>query len=218
MNSINLFETFHYKQPTDYRFSHDSVFLARKVFEITQGESLARESVLDLCAGCGIVGLDFLYHCSSVKDDNVQILDFLEVQNIYKEFLNENIKELKRKTGLCPSFTTYFQNYDSVSKNPLLFEKYDLIISNPPYFKTGHGKLSDSEFKNRCRFFIDSDFQRLIKSMIYLLKPGGNAFFLNQSLANHNIDLIKELNNFNEFKLVSREKIRDTDFYQITKY
>jgi tRNA1(Val) A37 N6-methylase TrmN6 len=62
MSSVNQKPTFNYSQPEDYHFSHDSVFLAQKVSEIIQKEELRLKSVLDLCSGCGIVGMDLLYY------------------------------------------------------------------------------------------------------------------------------------------------------------
>ncbi|MBV2168118.1 MAG: hypothetical protein KUL82_05355 [Bdellovibrio sp.] len=62
MSSINPHYTFHYSQPEEYRFSHDSVMLARKVFERVSASAMENWRGLDLCSGCGIVGLDFLFH------------------------------------------------------------------------------------------------------------------------------------------------------------
>ena len=67
MSSINNFFTFNYQQPNEYHFSHDSVFLARKAFEYVQSNYTSYDQVLDLCAGCGVVGLDFFFHISCSK-------------------------------------------------------------------------------------------------------------------------------------------------------
>jgi len=50
----------------------------------------------------------------------------------------------------------------------------------------GQGKLSPSEFKNRCRFFIDSDFINLLKFIKHALSQTGTAFVLLRSLSDHN--------------------------------
>lgn len=62
VSSINKYPTFHYSQPSDYHFSHDSVFLAREIFE-RHSDQLAKGNVqiLDLCAGCGIVGMIYYF-------------------------------------------------------------------------------------------------------------------------------------------------------------
>ena len=175
MSSINLFPTFQYSQPKDYHFSHDSVFLARKVFE-RHGQQLTSENtkVLDVCAGCGIVGMDLIFHQIKEKTFTGEV-DFLEVQEIYREHFEKNIITMQSFFLDQPlNFNFINQNYALSS----LIKKYDLIISNPPYFEVGKGALSPNEFKNRCRFFIDSDWQTLIAFIKVSLKPEGNAYFL----------------------------------------
>ncbi|MES2803816.1 MAG: methyltransferase [Bdellovibrionota bacterium] len=175
MSSINKYPTFQYSQPSDYHFSHDSVFLAREVFERHSDQLTQPEiKVLDLCAGCGIVGMDLLFHQLKEKSFNGEA-DFLEVQEIYEPHFNKN-KEIMQ--GYFPNspldFNFIHQNYADVSTH----KKYDFILSNPPYFLLGQGVKSPSEFKNRCRFFIDSDWQTMLRFMQASLKPEGQAYFL----------------------------------------
>lgn len=79
MASINSHFTFNYSQPEEYRLSHDSVFLAREIFEQLSALDLAGKRGLDVCAGCGIVGLDFLFHRRAAGQSVPEIFDFLEV-------------------------------------------------------------------------------------------------------------------------------------------
>lgn len=175
MSSINRFPTFHYSQPSEYHFSHDSVFLAREVYE-RHGEQLAKNEIkiLDLCAGCGIVGMDLLFHQLKEKTFNGEI-DFLEVQSVYETHFAKN-KEIMQ--GYFPdsrlNFNFILQNYAEVTAP----KKYDFILSNPPYFLIGQGVKSPSEFKNRCRFFMDADWQAMLSFMQASLKPEGQAYFL----------------------------------------
>ena len=175
MSSINKFPTFHYAQPKEYHFSHDSVFLAREVYD-RHSELLSQGNVqvLDLCAGCGIVGMDMIFHQLKEKSFSGKV-DFLEVQGIYYPYFLENKETLQR---IFPEDSLQFnwiqKNYGQAAD----LKKYDLIVSNPPYFEVGTGALSPSEFKNRCRFFIDSDWPSLIEFMKASLKPGGHAYFL----------------------------------------
>ncbi len=187
MNSINPYFTFNYTQPEEYRFSHDSVFLARKVFELFPGE-LEGFSALDLCAGCGIVGLDFLYHCKSAGKIMPASFDFLEVQSIYHEYFKKNLLEFGSK---LPLINFLNQNYE-ILKDESNQHRYDLIVSNPPYFRVNQGILSPSGFKNRCRFFIDSDFKNLIEAIDNTLKPHGSAYILLRDLQNHGVNPLNE--------------------------
>lgn len=175
MSSINHFPTFEYSQPEAYHFSHDSVFLAREIFERHRSLLKERIRILDLCAGCGIVGLDLLFHQLKEEKEFQGEMDFLEVQNIYQAHFEANLKTLHNHF-LSQSLKTNWieQNYaNAISK-----KKYDLIISNPPYFLTEQGKLSNNDFKNRCRFFIDSDWKTLIQFIKSSLTEKGQAYFL----------------------------------------
>jgi tRNA1Val (adenine37-N6)-methyltransferase len=80
---------------------------------------------------------------------------------------------------------------DSLSED--MANTYDYILSNPPYFNLGHGKLSPSEFKNRCRFFIDSNFKNLILGIANSLKPNGSAFVLFRDQPEHSFHVLEEI-------------------------
>lgn len=187
MSSLNPYFTFNYVQPEEYRFSHDSVFLARKAFELHSG-NLKEAIGLDLCAGCGIVGLDFLYHWKVAGRPLAGKFDFLEVQNIYRGYFDQNVKSFGADL-LSVNFLN--QNYD-VLKSESYKARYNIILSNPPYFRPEQGILSPSEFKNRCRFFIDSDFKNLIEAINNSLRPEGVAYLLLRDLKDHGHDPLAE--------------------------
>lgn len=219
MSSINSHFTMKYSQPAEYHFSHDSVFLARYVFEWVQKKTnLQLHSVADFCSGCGIVGLDFLIHLYQNKNNLPESVDFIEVQEAYQKHFEHNVSQFQL---LCPpGVRSHFlnQNYSELLTQPLFFEKYDLILCNPPYFNLGQGKLSPSEFKNRCRFFIDSDFDQLLKSIRHSLNNQGVAFVLLRSLKDHKIEYdLKKLSQDFGVDLEIVCDIRGTDVLKIQK-
>lgn len=203
MSSINPHFTFEYSQPEDYRFSHDSVFLARHVFEHLQAKDISQTRMLDLCAGCGVVGLDLLFHLHS-NGKSPAAMDFLEVQEIYRPHFALNKNNLNIKTELqfiCDNYT--------LLKEPEYKNKYDVIVSNPPYFLPQQGKLSPSEFKNRCRFFLDASFSDLMLAIENALTPEGTAFVLVRPLKDHKIDLLQKLPP--SLRIAESHNIRGTD-------
>ncbi len=215
MSSINIHPTFFYQQPEEYRFSHDSIFLAYKVFETLQNLSLKDCTLLDLCSGVGVVGLDFIYHRHKAHLDLPKQFDFLEVQHIYKKYFDENIKTLS-----IPLIQAQFihSNYDQLLSTQMT-NSYDYIISNPPYFHTHHGKLSPSHFKNRCRFFIDSNFKNLILGLSNALKPLGSAFVLFRDQPEHSFHVITEIKKYipSQISVVHLDTLRGTLLIQFTK-
>lgn len=197
MSSINPHYTFNYSQPEEYRFSHDSVFLARRVFELLEGQDLSAQQGLDLCAGSGIIGMDLLFHRRAAGQSLPKEFDFLEIQDVYLPHFQENLRRLGELTTRCHFLQ---RNYDDLQK-PEFAGKYDLILCNPPYFLQGQGKLSVSEFKNRCRFFIDSDLKNLLLGIANCLKAQGSAYVLLRDLPEHRWNVLEEAQKICQGKL-----------------
>jgi tRNA1(Val) A37 N6-methylase TrmN6 len=98
--------------------------------------------------------------------------------------------------------------------------KYDLIISNPPYFLPEHGMLSPSQFKNHCRFFLDSTFTNFILAMANSLSYHGTAYFLLRPLQQHGHDMLSNIHRLLQDTSISIEKvatIRGTDVIRLVK-
>lgn len=216
MSSINPHFTLNYSQPEDYRFSHDSVFLARRVYELIRDEDISTWRGLDLCSGCGVIGLDLLFHCHKEANKTFAAFDFLEVQDIYASHFATNVERLG-DIGAELNFVN--QNYN-VLASAAWENKFDVIVCNPPYFHLGQGKLSPSEFKNRCRFFMDSDFKSLFKGLINTLKPGSHAYVLLRDQVEHGWSATEEARKCIAAlgSLESLEDIRGTGVVRITKF
>lgn len=189
MSTINTHYTFNYSQPAEYKLSHDSVFLAREVFERTENLNFEEFRILDVCAGSGIVGMDLLFHRRTKSLTQPRAIDFIEVQNIYHEHFIENCKRL----GAVSSELNFVNHNYNLLQNSEFQAKYDLIIGNPPYFEQSQGKLSPSEFKNRCRFFIDSDLTNLLQGISHSLKKNAQAFLLLRNRLEHGVDIIAQV-------------------------
>jgi len=207
----NSIYSYDYHQPEGYRFSLDSVFLSQRVAKSLETYSnLGELKVLDLCAGCGVVGLELQFHLPEIKK-----IDFLEVQDIYLPFFEKN-----REQAISANADFNFLNMNYAELLAPNFEGlYDVVVSNPPYFFLGEGLLSPNEFKNRCRFFIDSDFQSLIESSLHVLKPNGKSFLLMRPGSHHGRDLIEEIKNLvhGRASVEIIDEVRGTDIVMLTK-
>lgn len=219
MSTVNQYFTMKYFQPEEYHFSHDSVFLARFVFEwLEKNPQAVFFSMADFCSGCGIIGLDLLIHRHQNKFPLPQKVDFIEVQEIYKENFELNRIEFGKNFESEITMTFINLNYSNLINDQSYFRKYDLIVCNPPYFNLGQGKLSPSDFKNRCRFFIDSDLKTLLKSIEFSLTINGVGFLLLRSLKDHKIEY--DLNALSEellLELTVIGDIRGTDVLKIQR-
>jgi tRNA1(Val) A37 N6-methylase TrmN6 len=194
--------TYEYSQPEDYHFSLDSVEMPWEVAQYLKGriaeDNLMKKSspsdflrnqmrwwrCLDLCAGCGVLGFELNFHLPQI-----QRIDSIEVQSVYRSHFESN----RSKVQNDGEFYFLELNYEKLIGNPSFQRAYDLIVCNPPYFQPGQGKLSPSEFKNRCRFFMDSTFEKLLESIDFCLSDSGEAFLLLRDLEDHDLDLLTVL-------------------------
>lgn len=217
-SSQNTKFTYDYFQPSEYRFSLDSVFLAQKVAELLRESKTAEEranlSVMDLCSGCGIIGMELKFHVPEISST-----DFVEIQDVYLPYFEKNREMLKLSSE---NFRFLSMNYQDLSIGGQFENQYDLILCNPPYFFLGEGLLSPNEFKNRCRFFIDSDFHELMKSIQHCLKPGGEAFVLVRPGEHHGRNLFNEWANFiklNKWNASAEivDEVRGTNIIRVRK-
>jgi tRNA1Val (adenine37-N6)-methyltransferase len=204
--------TYHYAQPEAYRFSLDSIHFAEFLAEhLKSRNDLESLRVLDLCAGCGVIGIELSWYLRRLTQ-----IDFVEVQDIYTSYFYQNVATVNRPEL---QLRWHHFNYDTLLQKEWA-NKFDLIVSNPPYFQPNQGMLSPSEFKNRCRFFLDSTFTHFILAILNSLAPDGEAYFLLRSLKQHGEDVFFKIQQLIDGHGISAEiitQIRGTDVVFLKK-
>jgi len=186
--NIRTMFTYQYAQPDFYHYSLDSTQFAELVAaRVSQHNDLSSINALDLCAGCGVIGFELSWHLPSLRK-----IDFLEIQSTYAPYFQRNTRIVNREELQLKWLEL---NYDTLLTDSWK-NKYHLIVSNPPYFHPEHGMLSPSHEKNRCRFFIDSNFENYILAIANSLAVNGEAYILLRSLAAHGQDIFATLNQY----------------------
>lgn len=150
-----------YKQPDFYRFNEDSIKLVRHVASEISGVN----SILDLGAGSGIIGIE-LANLLVPKE-----LTLLEVQPDWREYLEYNIDTFLTKETKARIVESSFSQW-------MPDRKYDLIVSNPPYYLPGHGQPNTDQRKHISRSFVIDGWNELFGVIQRALSPEGKAFLV----------------------------------------
>lgn len=164
LNDVLGYENRKIYQDTDYfKFSLDGVLLANFV-----NIKLSSKKILDIGTGTGIIPLIL-----SLKTD--RILDAVEVQkelcDLFKKTLDYN--KLTNQINLInDDIKNYAQNIDNLNK-------YDIVISNPPYYKNIKKNLN--KIKSIARHDTLLDIETLALYSKRLLKEKGSLYLVYDS-------------------------------------
>lgn len=145
-----------YKQPDFYRFNEDSTKL---IHFVKNHLNFNPDSVLDLGAGCGVLGIEF---CQGKRHE----LTLVEAQEEFLPSLQDNLDIFKLKAEII------IASFSEVHFN----KKFDLILSNPPYFYQGEGRISPNLNKQICRTWTKDDLSILLHLIQDTLSPSGEAW------------------------------------------
>ncbi len=207
-----------YSQPESYHFCQDSVIAPRLIADDLASSLNGSRGLraLDLCAGCGVMGLELL-HALGDLSRAIATFDFLEIQREFEPHFHANAQcttDRNPKSEITKRWIN--QDYNRLSRVEFA-ESYDLIIANPPYFSKGEGTLGPSDLSNRARFFLDSDLQTLFRAVRNALAPKGLAYLLVKSGKEHGRDAFTSARlEFFNFRVERLADVRGTDLLKIT--
>lgn len=116
------------------------------------------KSVLDIGSGCGIISL-LIASRTKAKIIGIE-LDSESVDESRSNFLNSPFKE--RMEVVEDNFVNYMDSTD---------DRYDLIVSNPPFFT--NDLMSPDKRKTQARHTTQLSFDKLCTGVSKLLNPNG---------------------------------------------
>ncbi|WP_457745866.1 tRNA1(Val) (adenine(37)-N6)-methyltransferase [Sulfurimonas sp.] len=144
-----------YQPESGYCYNSDSIFLYDFINTFQP-----KGRVLDVGAGCGVVGL-------LVARDNEKVeLEAVEKQEIFMQYAKKNAQENNIAYTL---YKTDFLEFEPE-------KKYDYIISNPPFYPSGAQKSQD-EMLLHARYNSSLEMSGFFKKVSQLLKPHSHFIF-----------------------------------------
>ena len=144
-----------YQPESGYCYNSDSVFLYDFISSFKP-----KGKILDVGAGCGIVGL-------LVARDNPKVaLEAVEKQNVFVEYATHNARVNKIE------YTLHQCDFLDLDES----KKYDYIISNPPFYPEGVTK-SDNEMLFNARYNSNLPIDDFFKKISRVLKPQSHFIF-----------------------------------------
>lgn len=144
-----------YQPESGYCYNSDSVYLYDFITSFNP-----KGKVLDVGAGCGIVGL------LTARDFPEIELEAVEKQEVFTEYAQRNadVNKIGYKLHKC--------DFLSLENNV----KYDYIISNPPFYPDGMTK-SDNQMLFNARYNSNLPLADFFKKVSILLKPHSHFIF-----------------------------------------
>lgn len=144
-----------YQPEFGYCYNSDSIFLYDFIDSFNP-----KGKVLDVGSGCGVVGL-------LVARDNPKVkLEAVEKQEAFVFYAKTNARVNKIEYKMHESD---FLELDEV-------DKYDYIISNPPFYHDGASRSEDEMLFN-ARYNINLPLRDFFKKVSRLLKPQSHFIF-----------------------------------------
>ncbi len=150
-----------YQPESGYSYNSDSLFLYDFISRFNP-----KDDLLDVGVGCGIVGLLVARDFKKVK------LSGVEKQEIFIKYAKKNALENEIEYKL---FESNFLELDTQNK-------YDFIVSNPPFYPEGVVKSEDEVLLN-ARYASNLPVDDFFKKVSRLLKPHSHFVFCYDPLA-----------------------------------
>ena len=148
-----------------FRFSLDALLLACY-------PGIGKNSeILDLGCGCGVVGfgLLLLHQDKHIRVTGVDVLPDMT------EYALENARMLDLQSG----FTAINMDIKNIRQSgDVLPESFDQVVVNPPYRKTGEGRLSPRQARNVACFEQETGLEDFVQAASYALKNRGRVNFI----------------------------------------
>jgi tRNA1Val (adenine37-N6)-methyltransferase len=163
-----------YRQPDFFRFGSDSLTLVKYV--LSRVANRHWQNALDCGAGCGVVLLEIAAQIKFLE------LCFLEPQYEFMAALKENISVYHKKNPhvICHVVQKSLGEFTNLFKSK---KKFDLIVSNPPYYEISQGRVSPDVRRAQAHHFVLESWESWLKNLKILLTDEGEIYFCTKNFS-----------------------------------
>lgn len=145
-----------------YRFNVDSVILADFTLQAMRGAETSEVEVVDLGAGCGVVGL---LVARRLPGSRVVLVE-----------LQQDLADLARANAIRNGLEhrTEVRCADLLEEEAWIGSKPDLVVSNAPYFRVGAGRISQNSQVALAKHELTCNLPQLLAVCGARLDPGAH--------------------------------------------
>lgn len=146
-----------------YRFSLDAVLLAHFV------NPCPKARVLDLGGGCGVISLILAYRFHDIR------ITVLELQTGLVDLIKENIIKNDEQGN------RYRERIEVVNGDLRSIDRFvragvfDWVVCNPPYRKTGSGRINPSSEEAMARHELQADLKAVVAACTFAVRTRGRV-------------------------------------------
>ncbi len=185
---------------------HDTEILVEEVIEIAKRINAIK--ILDLCTGSGIIGISLAKY---LPESEITCVD-----------ISEGALKVAKKNAKINNVENQITFIKSDLFNKVKKEKYDIIVSNPPYIRKDVINKLDKHVKNEPMLALDGgydglDFYRKIVSKSYEYMKSG-AYLCLEIGYDQNEDVVDLINNQDKYiNTYGKKDLYDNDRIVVTK-
>jgi len=162
-----------------YRFSLDAVLLAHFV-------NLRPDArVMDLGGGCGVISLILAYRYQHIR------ITVLELQTGLVDLIWENITKNEAQGN------RYRERIEVINGDLRIIDRFvqagifDWVVCNPPYRKTGSGRINPASEQAMARHELQADLKTVVAACSYAVRTRGRVAVVYP--ASRGVSLLQEM-------------------------
>lgn len=180
LDDLQIKNYFLYQNPNNFCFGVDAVLLANFMCKFIK----KKDKVIDLCSGSGVIPI-----LTFAKKENEDITG-VEIDKEMCDMFNKSLKY-----NNIHNITVINEDLKTLDKS--LYNSFNAISVNPPYYKVGSGEISCNDKKSIARHEIHATFDDICYISKKLLKNNSSFFLVHRTnrfeeimltLKNHNFE------------------------------